>query len=223
MNNNLQENVVFMLGKWQELKIVRLSQIGAYLGDEENQVLLPKNQLPKGSQPGDILNVFIYKDSGDRLISTVHKPKLAIGEIAPLKVRQITSIGAFLDWGLEKDLFLPYGQQTCELEEGVFYPVALYVDKSERLAASMWIDKYVTGADQNEKKRKISYIRLQTDAENIYEKIKKKGGYLPYDDKAEPERIEKDFGVSKNTFKRAVGILYKARRLVLENGAIELV
>ena len=216
------EKVVFMIGKWQELKIQRLSPVGAYLGDLHDQVLLPKKQVPAGAGPGDVLKVFLYKDSDDRLIATVHKPKITIGEIAPLKVKQITKIGAFLDWGLEKDLLLPFKQQTREVKEGVYYPVVLYLDKSARLAASMWIDKYVTGADADEKRKKIALIRLQTDAENVYETIKNRGGILPYDDKAAPEIIEKDFGLSKNAFKRAVGVLYKARRLVIKEGSIEL-
>ena len=140
------EKVVFMIGKWQELKIQRMSPVGAYLGDLRDQVLLPKKQVPQGAGPGDVVKVFLYKDSDDRLIATVNKPKITIGEIAPLKVKQITKIGAFLDWGLEKDLLLPFRQQTQEVKEGVFYPVVLYLDKSSRLAASMWIDKYVTGA-----------------------------------------------------------------------------
>ena len=218
-----RNQTVFMLGKWQELKVERLSPIGAYLGDSTDQVLLPKKQIPDGTVPGDILDVFIYKDSSDRLIATVNRPKITIGEIVPLKVKQITGIGAFLDWGLEKDLLLPFGQQTLEVKEGRYYPVALYVDKSGRLAASMWIEKYITGSTMDEKKKKLAFLRLQADAENICETIRKKGGYLPYDDKASPEVIEKDFGLSKNSFKRAVGILYKARRVAINDGSIELV
>ena len=220
--NDQKSDTVLMLGKWQDLPVVRMSAVGAYLGGSQEQVLLPKKQVPSGAQPGDIVKVFIYKDSSDRLIATVNRPKITVGEIAALKVKQITGIGAFLDWGLEKDLLLPFGQQTQEVEEGCFYPVALYVDRSGRLAASMWIDKYVTGS-MDEKKKAVSLYRLQADAENIYEKIGKKGGSLPYDDKASPEVIERDFGLSKNSFKRGVGILYKARRLVINENSIELI
>ncbi|MCF0228303.1 MAG: RNA-binding protein [Parasporobacterium sp.] len=214
---------MIMLGKWQTLPVLSVEKIGVYLGTYDNKVLLPRKQVPQDVRIGDEIEVFIYKDSSDRLIATVNTPKVAVGEIAPLRVKQITKIGAFLDWGLEKDLFLPFSQQTGELEEGMFYPVALYVDKSDRLAATMWIDKYIKGSDADDKKKKKSMIRLMTDAENVYRRIERRGGYLDYDDKADPEIIEKDFGLSKNAFKRAVGVLYKARRLVINEGSIELI
>ena len=217
------ENNFIMLGKWQKLPVVSVASMGVYLGSEEQKVLLPGKQVPFGTKLGDEMEVFIYKDSSDRPIATVHSPKIVIGEIVPLQVKQITKIGAFLDWGLEKDLFLPFGQQTETLKEGMFYPVALYIDKSERLAASMWIEKYLKGNTAEDKKKKLSLIRLQTDAENVYVIIDKKGGVLDYDDKADPERIQKDFGLSKNAFKRAVGVLYKARRLLIKEGSIELI
>ena len=214
---------VFMLGKWQKLPVVSLTATGAYLGSEEQKVLLPGKQVPEGTRPGNTLEVFLYKDSSDRFIATTHTPRITVGEIAPLQVRQITGIGAFLDWGLEKDLLLPFREQTGKLEEGLYYPVALYVDKSDRLAATMWIDKYMKGADPDEKRRQKSLIILQADAENVYIRIRMMGGSLPYSDKADPEVIRRDFGLSKNAFKRAVGVLYKARRLMIQDdGTIEL-
>lgn len=105
------------LGKKQELTVAKLVDFGVYLGETENEgeketVLLPKKQVPEGTKKGDKISVFIYKDSSDRLIATVREPKITLGEIAVLRVAQVTRIGAFLDWGLEKDLFLPYKQQT---------------------------------------------------------------------------------------------------------------
>lgn len=208
----------FELGKWQELPVYSLGSIGAFLGDEEHKVLLPSRQVPEGVKQNDIIRVFLYKDSLDRMIATVHEPKLTLGETACLQVKQITSIGAFLDWGLEKDLLLPFRQQIQTVEEGMYYPVALYVDRSERLAATMWVDKYLPG-DLHEKKKQLILLRLQADAENVFIRISRMGGHLPYNDKAEPVQIEKDFGMSKNAFKRAVGVLYKARRVeILEDG-----
>ena len=105
------------LGKKQELTVAKVVDFGVYLGEKEaaaekDTVLLPGKQVPEGTKKGDKLNVFIYKDSQDRLIATTKEPKLVLGEIAMLKVAQVTRIGAFLDWGLEKDLFLPYKEQT---------------------------------------------------------------------------------------------------------------
>ena len=217
------EPICFMLGKWQTLPVYSLESIGVYLGNAEAKVLLPRKQVPAGTRIGDKLTVFLYKDSSDRLIATVNTPKITVGEVAALKVRQITGIGAFLDWGLEKDLFLPFRQQTEKLKEGFFYPVALYVDKSDRLAATMWIDKYLTGAESDEKRKKKALVQLQADAENVYIRIGQLGGHLDYNDKADPDVIEKDFGLSKNAFKRAVGVLYKARRLVINEDSIDLI
>lgn len=215
---------VFMLGKWQTLTVVAVEKIGVYLGFAQNgeQVLLPRKQVPEGIRVGDTISVFLYKDSTDRLIATVHEPKITVGEIKVLQVKQVTKIGAFLDWGLEKDLLLPYGQQTGKIEEGLFYPVTMYVDKSERLAASMWIEKYMYGESPDEKKKHCSLLRMESDAQNVYVLIRRMGGALPYTDKADAEQIRKDFGLSKNAFKRAVGMLYKAHRLMLYDDHIEL-
>jgi len=213
---------MFTLGKWQELPVYSNGSIGAYLGDEQQRVLLPAKQVPVGTKPGDVIRVFLYKDSQDRPIATVHEPKLTVGEVACLQVKQITQIGAFLDWGLEKDLFLPFRQQIGKLEEGLFYPVALYVDRSERLAATMWVEKYLHG-DPDDRKKQLSLLKLQADAENVYVRIRRMGGELPYGDKADPDLIMRDFGLSKNGFKKAVGVLYKARRVVIREDGISLV
>ena len=128
------------LGEKQTLIIVKKVDFGVYLaerGQEESRVLLPAKQVPQGSEIGDELEVFLYRDSEDRLIATVREPYLKMGEIAVLKVSEIREIGAFLDWGLEKDLFLPYKQMTRELNPGDEILVTLYIDKSSRLCASM--------------------------------------------------------------------------------------
>lgn len=222
---------VFMLGKWQTLSVISLDQIGAYLGFQHTdsaevarteKVLLPKKQVPAGIRTGDTIRVFLYRDSRDRIIATTKEPKLSMGEAAVLQVKQVTPIGAFLDWGLEKDLLLPFRQQKGTVEEGMYYPVALYVDKSGRLAATMWVEKYLSSPDPDERRRKLSLLHLQADAENVYRKISRMGGILPYNDRADAEVIQQDFGLSKNAFKKAVGVLYKARRLVILDDRIEL-
>ena len=132
---------MILLGEKQELIIVKLVEFGVYLassaGPEEEKVLLPRKQVPEGSAVGDKLTVFVYRDSQDRMIATVREPKLLMGQVAELEVVQLGKIGAFLDWGLEKDLFLPYKQQRGRVEQGRKVLVSLYIDKSSRLCATM--------------------------------------------------------------------------------------
>ena len=273
------------LGKKQELIVAKVVDFGVYLGEKEtatekDTVLLPGKQVPEGTKKGDKLNVFIYKDSQDRLIATTKEPKLSLGDTAMLKVAQVTRIGAFLDWGLEKDLFLPYKEQTKKVHEGEEILVALYVDKSSRLCATMKVYHYlqtdspyaqgdaVTGlvyeisdnfgvfvavdekysslipkqeAQGNYKPgdeitcrvtavredgkltlsaKKKAYIQLYEDAENVYEIIQEFEGELPFDDKASPEIIQREVGLSKNAFKRAVGHLLKEKKIEIKNGKI---
>ena len=134
------------IGKIQELTIVKKVDFGVYLAesaDAAEKVLLPGRQVPKDAKPGDKLEVFLYKDSSDRLISTTARPKLLLGEVAELTVAQTARMGAFLDWGLEKDLFLPFKEQTKKVKEGDRFPAALYVDKSGRLCATMKVYHYL--------------------------------------------------------------------------------
>lgn len=131
------------IGKRQSLMIVKKTDFGVYLGNEKENVLLPAKWADESLEIGDSLEVFIYRDSADRLIATTQKPLICLGEIAVLSVKEITPIGAFLDWGLEKDLFLPFKEQTARVKVGEKYPVALYVDKSGRLCATMKIYPYL--------------------------------------------------------------------------------
>ena len=135
------------LGKIQTLTVVKQVDFGVYLaeaGREEERVLLPKKQVPEGVQTGDEVEVFLYKDSEDRLIATTMEPKLVLGGGAAwLTVKEVTKIGAFLDWGLEKDLFLPFRQQTKKVQAGEACLAALYIDKSGRLCATMNVYDYL--------------------------------------------------------------------------------
>ena len=134
------------IGKKQILTVVSKADFGVYLsedGDKEHKVLLPKKQVAEGTRIGDKIEVFLYKDSKDRLIATINTPKMTLGEVAKCKVLQIGKIGAFLDWGLEKDLFLPFKEMTARVEEGDEVLVALYVDKSGRLCGTMKLYKYL--------------------------------------------------------------------------------
>ncbi len=130
------------LGEIQELEVFKKMDFGVYLKSSEdekgeNRILLPKKQVPENTEIGDKISVFVYRDSNDRIISTVNRPKIVIGEIGFLKVVEISKIGAFLNWGLEKDLFLPYKEQIGEIRNSGEYMVGLYVDKSDRLCATM--------------------------------------------------------------------------------------
>ena len=131
------------LGEKQILNVVRIKDFGIYVGDEEEKVLLPRKYVPEGTRIGDSLEVFVYRDSSDRLIATTEEPALTLGQIGLLYVKEISKIGAFLDWGLEKDLLLPYKEHTVQVRPGKSYPVALYIDKSKRLCATMKIYDYL--------------------------------------------------------------------------------
>lgn len=272
------------LGEYQVLQVVKRVDFGIYLGEnpEDNtRVLLPKKQVPPDTQIGDRLEVFLYKDSKDRLIATTKKPKLTIGACAALKVLSIGNIGAFLDWGLEKDLFLPFKEMTKEVQEGDEVLVTLYIDKSHRLCASMRElyellsqnspykkddivtgrvyefsdnfgtfvavdDKYsamlplhedssmlkigdvieakVTNVKPDGKldltRREKAYIQMDADAEKVMQVIEAYAGVLPFTDKASPEVIRREAKMSKNAFKRAVGHLYKERKIEITENAI---
>lgn len=136
------------LGELQKLQVVRNTEQGFYLNDEiqpsRDDVLLPHSQVEEDLNIGDELEVFIYKDSLDRMIATIKKPKIMLGEVALLKVVEVTKIGAFLDWGLEKDLLLPFREQTTDIQQGREYLVGMYIDKSERLCATMNISKVLS-------------------------------------------------------------------------------
>ena len=130
------------LGEIQKLKIQRFTSVGAYLNEDDavdEDVLLPKSQIPEGAEIDDEVEVMIYKDSKDRIIATTNRAKLTVGEMGHLMVVSQSKIGSFLDWGLEKDLFLPFSETVGAVEKGKEYLVAVYLDKSDRLAATMKI------------------------------------------------------------------------------------
>lgn len=128
---------MMQLGKKQVLTVVKKVEFGVYLGSETERVLLPIKQVPEGIELGDPVEVFLYRDSDDRMIATTNTPKIMLGELAVLTVSDVGKYGAFLDWGLEKDLFLPFKQQTSKVRPGDSCLVSLYIDKSERLCATM--------------------------------------------------------------------------------------
>jgi predicted RNA-binding protein (virulence factor B family) len=143
----IYDGAVIQIGKFNTLKVLKKVEFGVFLqGDEDEEILLPTRYLPEKTEVGDEIEVFLYYDSEDRLIATTEKPLAQVGEFAFLKVASVNSIGAFLDWGLPKELFLPYAEQTHPLRVGLKVAVALYIDKTFRIASSMRLDRY---ADKN--------------------------------------------------------------------------
>ena len=264
------------LGEKQVLTVVKKVDFGVYLGSDEERVLLPKKQVPEGIEVGDPVEVFLYKDSSDRMIATTKEPKLTLGRLAVLEVVDVGRIGAFLDWGLEKDLLLPFKEQTTKVEKGDRCLVSLYIDKSGRLCATMKVypllrtdspykkDDTVRGTVYEISRefgvfvavddrfsalipRREVYGRMyigqqiearvaavkadgkldlsvrgripeqmDADAQKIIDRIEKSGGGLPFTDKADPERIRDEFGMSKAAFKRAVGRLLKQGKIRID-------
>lgn len=274
---------MIQLGKRQELKIVKRVEFGVYLADTDNaeeRVLLPGKEVPEGTQIGDVISVFIYRDSKDRLISTTREPLISVGQTALLRVTDVGKYGAFLDWNLEKDLLLPFKEQTTQLKPGDKCLVALYIDKSNRLCTTMKVYRYLRTDSPYQKNdmvegvvyeinekfgvfvavddcysglipardpaqgirvsdrlkmrvadvledgkltlsiRDKAYIQMNKDADEIMKLIERKGGKLSFNDKADPELIRCETGMSKNEFKRAVGNLYKQRLIMIETDGI---
>lgn len=269
------------LGEIQNLKIDKKVEFGVYLTDGEEKVLLPKKQVPENASIGDELSVFVYKDSKDRLIATTNTPGITVGQLGVLSVLQVNKIGAFLDWGLEKDLLLPFKEMVGRPEEGDEILVRAYIDKSNRLCASQKgiyellsqkppyavgdeveariyefghdygtfvaledrysamiprhedVSKYkigdvlmvrITGIKEDGKCdvtiRDKAYIQMDEDAEALLDLIDSYAGVLPFTEKASPEVIKRETGLSKAAFKRAIGRLYKERKISLNEGKI---
>lgn len=168
-----------IFGKKQTLVMIKRVEFGIYLAetmkDAENKVLLPKKQVPADMEVGDPIDVFLYKDSNDRPIATVKEPKLTLGQTARLRVASVGKVGAFLDWGLEKDLFLPYREQTTQVKAGDEVIAALYLDKSERLCATMKVYPYLQKESPYQKDDVVTGM--------IYEISHNFGAFVAVDDK----------------------------------------
>ena len=166
------------LGEIQELEIKRFAAVGAYLNVEDSDgddVLLPKSQVPKDAEKGDIIEVFVYRDSKDRVIATTRRPRLTIGQMGHLAVADTSKVGAFLDWGLEKDLFLPFAETVGAVEKGKQYLVGVYLDKSDRLCATMKV-RNLLSTDSPYKENNIT-------TGTIYSLNRDIGAFVAVDDK----------------------------------------
>jgi uncharacterized protein len=272
------------VGQFNLMRVDRKVDFGFYMDDGAEGILLPKRFVPSGLQVDDTISVFVYHDSDNRLIATTQEPFAVVGDIAALKVVDITGQGAFLDWGLMKDLFVPVSQQLSSMRLGGKYLVKLYLDKQTgRVAATEKIDNQISNdiltVKEGEKVKlqvyresDIGYVvivnqvhqglvyknevfthlhigqmidegfvkkirednkldigigkqgveKLDDDQLKLIQLLKLHKGFLPYHDKSSPEDIYAFFGISKKAFKMNVGILYKAKKITIEDGGIRL-
>ena len=273
------------IGQINTLVVVKKVDFGVYLdGKELGDILLPERYVPASCMLKDELDVFIYLDSEDLLIATTQTPKAMVGECAYLKVIEVNAVGAFLDWGLPKDLLVPYGEQQTPMEVGHSYVVTLYIDEaSDRIAASSRLKKFVVDTSPYFKPQQqvellicertelgykaivnqavigllfnsdvvkpvsygeslqgyvkqvrednkldlclqlVSREALDALSQEILTFIEAQGGVISLTDKSTPEEIARQFGVSKSSYKKALGKLYQKRLVLIEKKSVSLV
>lgn len=273
------------LGKYNQLEVVKEVDFGLYLdGGDDGEILLPTRYVPEGTKVGDMLNVFIYLDNEERLVATTLQPYAQVGQFAYLEVAWVNQYGAFLNWGLMKDLFVPFREQKMKMQVGRKYIVHVHLDEeSYRIMASAKVEhflseetpEYRAGEEVNiliwqrtdlgfkaiidnkysgllyeneifqpiyvgmQMKAFIKQVRedgkidlelqqggmkkVKDFSETLLAYIKEQRGFIRFTDKSDAELIYNTFGVSKKTFKKAVGDLYKQRLIVLEPNGIYLV
>lgn len=276
---------MIQIGKTNTLTILRETAVGLHLGDEDkNEVLLPNSYIKSSYKVKDEIEVFIYKDSEDRLIATPQIPYAEIYSFAFLRVTSITEVGAFLDWGLEKDLFLPYREQKNDMQEGESYVVYIYLDEeTDRIIASAKVANFISnehlqvevgdevdlivfeesplgfsciidrmhrglmyrndiykdiqigdelkGYIKNIRQDNLIDLSLQksgfqnvlSSTDIILEYLDHNNGYLNLTDKSTPEEIAKQFAMSKATFKKSIGVLYRHRKVLIKDDGVYLV
>lgn len=272
------------LGVYNTLEIVRERDQGVYLCDDDgDEVLLPNKYVPEQFQIRDKLKVFVYLDSAERIVATTLEPYATVKSFAYLKCTNVSDIGAFLDWGLEKDLFVPFKEQASKMRVGSWYLVYVYLDEeTNRLVASSktnafldnslvllsaydevdliashpspqgWnmivnqkhlglvyadeIFQKITPGDQIKgfvKKvrpdgkidltlQKHGFRSIEPNADQILKELKASGGFINLNDKSDPEDIKEVFQLSKKSFKKAIGTLYKIRKISIEEDGIRL-
>lgn len=277
---------MIQIGNYNTLRIVRFTDHGAYLdGGPIGEILMPKKYVTRDMRPGDEVNVFVYLDQSERLVGTFETPLARVGDFAFLRVAWVNEFGAFLHWGLMKDLFVPFREQKMPMREGRSYLVHIHIDEeTQRIVASAKVDKYLQPATPGQYHRgqeveviiqhktplgfkvvadnrcpgmiydnqvfeaephagdvltatvvnvrpdgkldlsiqRIGKGRFRDFAEQLLEELQKAGGELPFTDNSSPEEIKERFGVSKKTFKRAVGTLYKECKIILKEHVISL-
>ena len=273
---------MFKTAYYQNLVISHQVDFGLYLKEPEGEdvVLLPKKEIPKEFEIGDEIRVFIYRDSEDRQIATTKEDLPEPGDIRVYEVTDVNKVGAFLDWGLSKELFLPFSQQRVKVKKNRKYLATTYVDKSDRICATTYVGKFLRtdhkylpgeaisgtvfrlrddlGAiiavdnkylallpqdqiTENLKSgdqisgfvariledgkidfslHKAAHLQRRDDADIIFDMLQNEGGFLPFNDKSNPDDIKEKFGLSKKAFKRAIGNLLRLGKIKIENDGI---
>jgi len=273
---------MLQIGNYNKLEISRITASGAVFTTDKGEVLLPMRLLPKGSEIGTLLDVFVYVDSDERLTATTKRPRAVVGDFALLKVIETTTVGSFLEWGLEKDLLLPFGEQTEPVRRGDQVLVRVYLHSSGRIAATAKLDKFIIPVDDSllegdevellvyaftdlgvkviindrfggllfatelvvkprigehlhgyvKKVREDGKVDVtlrqggageaEKDRRIILEALAAQNGFLPLTDKSSPESIAGQLRLSKKSFKKAVGGLYKEGSIIMESAGIRL-
>jgi predicted RNA-binding protein (virulence factor B family) len=276
---------MLQIGQYHELEILRLTPPGLFLGDgdKENEVLLPNKYIPENYEIGDKIKVFVYQDFDERVVSTTLTPKIVLGGFAMLEMKENSKIGAFMDWGLEKDLLVPFSEQKYRMRVGGRYLIHMYYDDvTGRLVGSQKVRDFVdnTQLDLNEgdevdiivadntklgvnvivnqkyegliyhdeifstietgqelkayvKKirehnkmdislQKQGYVAIDGVSQKILSKLKANDGFLALNDDSAPEEIYEQLEMSKKTFKKAIGLLYKQKQINIEEKGIRL-
>ena len=275
------------IGQYSTLEVVKTLSFGAYFdAGAYGEVLLPKRYVPHGLEAGDELEVFLYCDSEDRVIATTEKPFATLGEIVGLVVKDVAANGAYMDWGLMKDLFVPFREQDEKMVVGKVYLVKILLDEAtDRIYATSKIAKYLSDTAEDElhendevkilvwKQTDLGYKLIVNDlyiglifkneifqpiktgqilrgyvkqiredgkmdialqkqgyrnqipdaTDIILKKLKETNGYLSLTDNSSPDEIYASLGMSKKAFKRAIGSLYKLRKVILEEKGIRLI
>lgn len=276
---------MMQLGEYNTLTILRETEPGLFLGDEEeNEVLLPHRYKPESYEIGDEISVFIYLDNEERIIATTEEPYLTLNTFAYLHCSDVTKYGAFMDWGLVKQLFVPFKEQARPMKAGNWYIVYLYLDEqTNRLVGSSKTNKFLDNTTVSVAKfdevdilvthitqqganviingkhkgliftedifedirsgdkmkayvKKVrsdnkidivlhtpGYKSIEPNANYLLEELKAAGGFLPLHDKSDPETIKNELGLSKKSFKKAIGSLYKDKQIIIKEDGIELV
>ena len=265
------------IGKYNSLRVIKEVDFGVYLdGEKEGEILMPIRYVPKDCKVGDYVDIFLYLDSEDRPVATTEKPFAQVGEFAMLRVQSVNKIGTFLDWGIMKDLLVPFREQKVTMTEGRSYLVYIYVDEdTQRIVASAKLNKfldkslpdYAVGQEveliiesetdlgykaivnhkhwgilyENEvfeqlakglkikgfiKKIRtdnkidlslhpLGYEKVDPLTQMILDELKKEGGFIPVSDKSDAEEVYRVFGISKKSFKQALGALYNRRLITI--------
>ncbi|WP_317899723.1 CvfB family protein [Aurantibacillus circumpalustris] len=273
------------IGKINTLTVLRETAVGFYLGDTEGgEVLLPNSYIKEKPSVKEKIEVFIYKDSEDRLIATLRKPIVKLNDFACLRVNAASDIGAFLDWGLEKELFVPFSEQKFNMEEGRYYVVRVFLDDvSKRIVGSSKLEKFLSNEEMKLEggqeveimiteesplgysciingmhkgliyhndvyqdlfvgDEQIAYVKLIREdklvdislqkggfknvlsaTEIILEYLENNDGFLNLHDKSNPEEISEKFAMSKATFKKSIGVLYRHRKVLIKPDGVYLV